>query len=206
MKASAVRVARPSAERVHRLHFTIAVFVLIAIALAGCNEQSSEARQTLLKVGDFTLIDDDGKEFHLASLQGKPTLLFFGYTHCPDACPMMMSKVSRAYRMVGEDAQQITTLFVSVDVDRDTPPVLKEYMSYFSAVPARGLTGTKEQIDEVVKKFAAYYEINDTGSAMGPTVDHTVRLYMLDRKGDVVVLFDASTPPEVIAKEMRKAL
>lgn len=184
----------------------IVALLALALALAGCEGKSSEVRETLLKVGDFTLTDENGDEFRLSSLHGKPTLLFFGYTHCPDACPMMMSKVSRAYRMVGEDAQQITTLFISVDVDRDTPPVLKEYMSYFSAVPAKGLTGTKEQIDEVVKKFAAYYEIHDDGSAMGPTVDHTIRLYMLDEKGDVVRLFDASTPPEAIAQEMRKAL
>lgn len=185
---------------------SLATIAAIAILLTACGGGSSEVHTTLLEVGDFTLTDDSGEEFRLSSLRGKPVLLFFGYTHCPDACPTMMSKVSRAYRMAGEDARQIPTLFVSVDVDRDSPPVLKEYMSYFGAVPAKGLTGTREQIDEVVKKFAAYYEIHDDGSAMGATVDHTVRLYMLDDKGDVVVLFDPSTPPETIAKEMRKRM
>jgi protein SCO1/2 len=185
-----------------RLAFILAASVL----LSACGGNSTEVHTTLLNVGDFTLTDENGEEFRLSSLRGKPTLLFFGYTHCPDACPTMMSKVSRAYRIAGEDAKQITTLFVSVDVDRDSPQVLKEYMSYFGAVPSKGLTGTKEQIDEVVKKFAAYYEIHDDGSAMGPTVDHTVRLYMLDDKGDVVVLFAPSTRPEDIAKEMRRRL
>jgi len=185
-----------------RLAVTLAALLL----LAGCAEQSTEVHTTLMKVGDFTLTDENGQEFRLSSLHGKPTLLFFGYTHCPDACPTMMSKVSRAYRIVGEKADQVTTLFVSVDVDRDSPAVLKEYLTYFGAVPAKGLTGTKEQIDEVVKKFGAYYEIHDDGSAMGPTVDHTVRLYMLDDKGDVVVLFAPSTPPGEIAREMRKSL
>jgi protein SCO1/2 len=183
----------------------LALILALGVAVSACG-RSPEVRPTLLKVGDFTLTDEDGREFTLSSLRGKPVLLFFGYTHCPDACPTMMSKVSRAYRMAGENAQQIPTLFVSVDVDRDTPPVLKEYMSYFGAVPAKGLTGTKQQIDEVVKSFAAYYEIHDDGSAMGPTVDHTVRLYMLDENGDVVILFDPSTPPEAIAKEMRARL
>lgn len=181
----------------------VVTILALAIALAGCGA-SPEVHTTLLEVGDFSLTDQDGLEFRLSSLRGKPVLLFFGYTHCPDACPTMMSKVSRAYRMAGDDAHQIRTLFVSVDVDRDTPAVLKEYMSYFGAIPATGLTGTKEQIDEVVKKFAAWYEIHDDGSAMGPSVDHTVRLYMLDENGNVVVLFDPSTPPEAIAKEMRR--
>lgn len=178
----------------------------LVLALSGFACQSHEVRPTLIEVGEFTLTDHDGKEFRLSSLHGKPVLLFFGYTHCPDACPTMMSKVSRAYRMAGDDAQQITTLFVSVDVDRDTPPVLREYMSYFGAVPAKGLTGTREQVDDVVKRFGAYYEIHDDGSAMGPTVDHTVRLFLLDEKGDVVLLFDPSTPPEEIAREMRRRL
>jgi protein SCO1/2 len=180
----------------------IAAILAAAFILAACGNPA-EVHSTLLDVGDFTLTDHNGQEFHLSSLRGTPVLLFFGYTHCPDACPTMMSKVSRAYRMAGDKARTIPTLFVSVDVDRDSPEVLKEYMSYFGAVPATGLTGTKEQIDEVVKKFGAYYEIHDDGSAMGPTVDHTVRLYMLDENGDVVVLFDPSTPPEAIAKEMR---
>jgi len=183
-----------------------ALLVSAALLLSACGGNSPEVHSTLIQVGDFTLTDENGQEFQLSSLRGKPTLLFFGYTHCPDACPTMMSKVSRAYRIAGKDAQQITTLFVSVDVDRDSPAVLKEYMSYFGAVPAKGLTGTKEQIDAVVKKFAAYYEIHDDGSAMGPTVDHTVRLYMLDEKGDVVVLFAPSTRPEDIAREMRRRL
>lgn len=184
----------------------VAAILVATLLLAACGGSSPEVHSTLLKVGDFTLTDENGQEFHLSSLRGTPVLLFFGYTHCPDACPTMMSKVSRAYRMAGEKAQKIPTLFVSVDVDRDTPDVLKEYMTYFGAVPAKGLTGTKEQIDEVVKKFAAYYEIHDDGSAMGPTVDHTVRLYMLDKNGDVVVLFDPSTQPAAIAKEMRARL
>lgn len=181
----------------------VASILAIAVLFVACSD-SREVHSTLIDVGDFTLVDQDGKEFRLSSLHGRPTLLFFGYTHCPDACPTMMSKVSRAYRIAGDDAKEIKTLFVSVDVDRDSPQVLKEYMSYFGAMPAIGLTGSRAQVDAVVKKFGAYYEIHDDGSAMGPTVDHTVRLFLLDENGNVVVLFDPSTPPEAIAKEMRR--
>lgn len=174
----------------------------LALVLFVACAQPVEQKQKLLDIGSFTLVDHDGRPFRSESLRGKPALLFFGYTHCPDACPTMMSRVARAYRIAGAKAQDIPTLFVSVD-PRDTPPVLKEYLSYFAAVPAKGLTGSKAQIDAVVKQFAATYQIRDTGSAAGPLVDHTVRLYLLDREGDVVKLFDPSTDVKEIAEAMR---
>jgi protein SCO1 len=174
---------------------------LLLLLLFACTQ--SAPQEKLLDVGEFTLVDHDGRVFRSASLRGKPALLFFGYTHCPDACPTMMARVARAYRLAGSGARDMPTLFVSVD-PRDTPPVLKEYLSYFQAVPAKGLTGSKAQIDAVVKQFGATYQIRDTGSAAGPLVDHTVRLYLLDEEGDVVRLFDPSTDVKEIAKAMRE--
>jgi protein SCO1/2 len=115
----------------------------------------------------------------------------------------MMSRVARAYRIAGARADDIPTLFVSVD-PRDTPPKLKEYLSYFRAVPAKGLTGSKTQVDAVVKEFHATYEIRDTGSAAGPIVDHTIKLFLLDRDGDVVQTFDPQSKVEDIAAAMTK--
>jgi protein SCO1 len=175
------------------------LIVVLAFALA-CSRQAGPEK--LIDIRDFTLVDHDGRPFQSAALKGKPALLFFGYTHCPDACPTMLSRVARAYRRAGAGARDIPTLFVSVD-PRDTPPVLKQYLSYFQAVPAKGLTGSKQQIDAVVKQFGARYEIRDTGSAAGPLVDHTIRLYLLDRDGDVVKMFDQTTDPGEIAEVMR---
>ncbi len=181
-----------------------AVLGLVALALlASCDREVP--RETLMDIADFQLVDHDGRAFRHSSLRGKPALLFFGYTHCPDACPTMLSKVARAYRAAGPASRSIPTLFVSVD-PRDTPPVLKQYLAYFTAVPARGLTGTKAQIDGVVKQFGARYEIHDSGSAAGPLVDHTIRLYLLDRNGNVVQLFDPATDPAEIAKGMAREL
>ena len=174
--------------------------LLLALALA-CSQPAKQEK--LLEPGPFTLVDHNGRVFRSESLRGKPALLFFGYTHCPDACPTMMSRVARAYRKSGTKAKDIPTLFVSVD-PRDTPPVLKQYLSYFAAVPATGLTGSKAQIDAVVRQFGAKYEIRDTGSAAGPLVDHTVRLYLLDRDGDVVRLFEPSTQVDEIARAMKE--
>lgn len=177
----------------------IALFVLV---LLSCSPAPVE-QETLLEPADFTLVDHNGKPFHSSSLDGRPALLFFGYTHCPDACPTMLSRVARAYREAGSAADDIPTLFVSVD-PRDTPAILNQYLGYFTAVPAIGLTGTKEQIDHVVKEFAAQYVIRDTGSAAGPLVDHTIRLYLLDRNGNVVRLFDPTDEVSEIAKALRE--
>lgn len=174
----------------------IAIALLIVVACA--KPQMEKMRD----VGEFTLVDHDGRVFRSSSLKGKPALLFFGYTHCPDACPTTMSKVARAYRRAGVDARDIPTLFVSVD-PRDTPDVLKRYLSYFGAVPAKGLTGSKAQIDAVVKQFGAKYEIRDTGSAAGPLVDHTIRLFLLDRDGDIVRMFDPDAKVDEIAAAMK---
>jgi len=174
------------------------VFAL-ALMFFACAQPAKHEK--LMNITDFELVDHDGRVFRSASLKGEPALLFFGYTHCPDACPTMMSKVARAYREAGPSSRRIPTLFISVD-PRDTPPVLKQYFGYFGAVPAKGLTGTKPQIDAVVKQFAAHYEIRDSGSAAGPLVDHTIRLYLLDRDGDVVKLFDPTADPAEIAKAM----
>lgn len=176
-------------------------FLLLLLLVLACSEAPVQ-REKLMDIGEFELVDHDGRVFRSASLRGTPALLFFGYTHCPDACPTMMSLLARAYRKAGADARGIPTLFVSLD-PRDTPPVLKQYLAYFGAVPAKGLTGSKAQIDAVVKQFGARYEIRDTGSAAGPLVDHTIRLYLLDRDGDVVQLFAPGAKPEEIAKAMK---
>lgn len=178
-----------------------AAALLLLLLLGGCSEPARQEK--LIDIGGFTLVDHEGRPFRSSSLRGKPALLFFGYTRCPDACPTMLSRVARAYRKAGARANGIPTLFVSVD-PRDTPPVLKEYLSYFSAVPATGLTGSKAQIDGVVRQFGATYRIRDTGSEAGPLVDHTVRLYLLDREGDVVRSFEPSTAVDEIAAAMRE--
>ncbi|HSN68227.1 MAG TPA: SCO family protein [Thermoanaerobaculia bacterium] len=183
---------------------SILLGLALAALLVSCGGGESRPDEILMEPGDFALVDHEGREFRLSSLRGRPVLLFFGFTHCPDACPTMMSKLAVAYRLIGADAKAIPVLLVSVD-PRDTPPVLKEYLSYF-AIPARGLTGSKAQIDDVVKKFAAHYTITPGDSEAGPFVDHTLTLYLIDGNGNVRELFDPTSDPEEIAKAMKKEL
>jgi cytochrome oxidase Cu insertion factor (SCO1/SenC/PrrC family) len=168
-------------------------------AIGGTNSASETV------VNDFALTDQSGRPFHLSQLRGKVVLLFFGYTHCPDACPTTMAKLSRVYKLLGSDAERAMTLFVSVDPGRDTPSVLKGYLAYFH-LNSLGLTGTKEEIDEVVKQYGAKYEIEQSDSAAGYHINHSTDLYLLNQKGEPVKTFSYSDGIQVIADGVRQVI
>ncbi len=152
--------------------------------------------------GDFTLIDHDGNAFRLAEQQ-RPFFLFLGYASCPDACPQTLARLARVYALLGEEARDLGTLFVSVDAERDSPAVLKTYLSHFD-VPAIGLTGAQDSIDAVVKRYAAHYEINDQASAAGYLIDHSLYIYLIDQHGDSRFFFRPSHTAEEIATVARQ--
>jgi protein SCO1 len=132
--------------------------------------------------GDFALTDQDGRRFELKQLRGKVVLLYFGYATCAEACPAMLTKVSSVYRLLGGSKGRVAFLLVSVDPRRDTPQKLKSYLGYFR-VPATGLTGSREEIDRVVARYGARYEIEESDSALGYHVSHTTDLFVVDRAG-----------------------
>jgi len=166
--------------------------------------ESSGLRQHGLG-GDFALTDQDGKRFTLARLRGKVVLLYFGYTLCPEACPMMMAKLVRVYQILGARAKDVEVVFVTIDPRRDTPSTLKGYLAFFR-VPAIGLTGTREQIDEVVHRYGAKYQISDSKSAAGPLVDHSTDLYVVDPGGALHDTLAHESPPDRIAAAVAKLL
>jgi len=155
--------------------------------------------------GDFTLTDENGRPFRLSQLRGKVVLLFFGYTHCPDVCPTTMAKLARAAKLLGNDADRVVTLFVSVDPGRDTPEVMKHYLDYFH-LNSFGLTGTKDEIDEVVKQYGARYEIEKSDSAAGYHVSHSTDLYLLDQKGELVKTFGYNDGTQTVVDGVRPLL
>ncbi len=156
--------------------------------------------------GDFMLTDHDNRSFALTSLRGKAVLIFFGYSSCPDACPTTLSKLSSVARRLGDDRNRVQALYISVDPERDTPPVLKADMENFS-VAALGLTGTKEQIDAVVTQYAAAYEIVLTPeSAAKYTISHTTAVYALDARGRVRTTFAYEASVDEIVKGIQTIL
>ena len=153
--------------------------------------------------GEFTLINQDGQRMSLHDLKGKSVLLFFGYTHCPDACPTMLSKLTRVYRLLGDQKKLVQTVFVSVDPDRDSPAALKEYLSNFS-IPVIGMTGPKARIDQTISAYGGSYEITPSKSAAGPAVAHTTWLYLIDKEGQLRAQFEPGEDAEKIAGFVRQ--
>lgn len=154
--------------------------------------------------GDFTLTNQDNQRFHLHDVRGRPVLLFFGYTSCPDMCPMTMSRITGALSRIGSSAPEVVTLFVSVDPKRDTPAVLKEYVASFST-PLIGLTGTDEEIHRVASAYHASFEIVPTGTR-NYLVNHTSAIFVIDRQGRLRTYFKYDEKPEVLAAALRAEL
>jgi protein SCO1/2 len=156
--------------------------------------------------GDFTLTDHNGAPFALSSLHGKAVLIFFGYSYCPDVCPTTLSKLTSVAKRLGDDGKDVKTLYITVDPGRDTPDVLKLDLKSFD-LDALGLTGTRAEIDKVVKQYGASYEIvPHPESAAKYSVSHSTTLYALDRKGRVRILFDYGATVDEIVKGIKAIL
>lgn len=155
--------------------------------------------------GDFTLHDGD-KDIRLSDYAGHVRFLFFGYTSCPDICPTSLSFVSASLKQLTDDERkQVQVFFISVDPDRDTAEKLRNYTKYFH-LNIMGITGTKAEIDKVVKLYGAAYQKVESESAMGYLVDHSASIYVLDQKGKVVDMLPHGLPVEEITKAIRKLL
>jgi protein SCO1 len=155
--------------------------------------------------GDFSLSDHEGQPFNLEQIKGRTALLFFGYTFCPDICPTTLSKLSQVYSQLGVGPDSLVTLFVSVDPQRDTPKVLKDYIGHFG-IDAVGLTGTKEEIDAVVQAYGAQYSFAEAESANKNDylVNHSTYTYLIDTEGRVRFLFRRADAPQTMAAVVRR--
>ena len=155
----------------------------------------------------FTL-DGAGGKVSLSDFKGKAVAVYFGYSYCPDICPTTFSNLTTALkRLTPEQAKEMQVVFISVDPGRDTPESLKEYVEYFDPSYV-GLTGTKEQIDEVVSRYEGtqYMIIKEGSEAMGYTVGHTSFVYFFDKQGNFSSRLNHSVDPEGSLKHMQKAL
>ncbi len=132
--------------------------------------------------GAFELTDQDGKSFSSEQLKGRPHIVFFGFTHCPDICPTTLLELSKLLESLGEDADKLGVLFITVDPARDTPENLKSYLASFDP-RITGLTGTSEQIKKVTNLYRAVYEKVPSADGTDYTMNHTASVYLIDRSG-----------------------
>lgn len=151
--------------------------------------------------GPFTLIDGTGKTVTDASFRGKWMLVYFGYTHCPDACPTALQDMANALDMLDPAKRKaVAIVFITVDPERDTPAVMQEYVSNFAA-PIVALSGSTEQIAAAAKAYRVYYAKHPT--ADGYEMDHSSVIYVMDPDGEFVTNFTHETPPARIAEKLR---
>jgi protein SCO1/2 len=154
--------------------------------------------------GPFKLLDHNAKPITEQDLKGKPFLVFFGFTHCPDVCPTTLFEVSEILRALGPDADRMRALFITVDPERDTPPVLKDYLSSFDP-HLIGATGDAEAIAAVVKAFRVYAKKVPLADG-GYTMDHTALVYLMDKDGRFVAPFNVKRRPEEAVADLKRYL
>jgi protein SCO1/2 len=152
--------------------------------------------------GPFALIDQDGRTVTDADMKGKPFLVFFGFTHCPDVCPTTLFEVSEVLAKLGSDADRVGALFVTVDPQRDTPEKLKDYLSSFDP-HLRALTGSPEAVEAMVKAYRGYMKKVPLDGG-GYTMDHTALVYLMDKDGRFVAPFKLKRTPEEAAADLRR--
>ncbi|SNZ08653.1 protein SCO1/2 [Persephonella hydrogeniphila] len=159
------------------------------------------------KIRDFTLTDQNGKKISFSDFKGKYLLVFFGYTYCPDVCPTSMLRIKETLDNLGKYKDKVHVLFISVDPERDTPELLKKFISFYDPEEKyiTGLTGSPEEIKKVARQFRAYYEkvpLKDNPE-VGYLVDHTAFIYLIDKKGIMRLIFrPANDDPKRIAQDI----
>lgn len=155
--------------------------------------------------GPFELTDQNGSTVTDQTYRGKLMLIYFGFTFCPDACPTALGIMSAALDKLDVAAERVVPMLITVDPERDTPQVLKEYVSNFHPRMV-GLTGTPEQIAAVAKAYRVYYQKAAGATAGDYLMDHTLLIYLMDGEGKYVAHFGPQATPDEIAEEIRKHL
>ena len=154
--------------------------------------------------GPFELVNQDGKTVTDADFRGKPFLVFFGFTHCPDICPTTLFEVSEVLNRLGTDSEKVNAIFVTVDPERDTPEKLKLYLSSFHP-RLSALSGSPAQIEAIKKAYFVYAKRVPLEGG-GYTMDHTSVVYLMDKQGKFIAPFNLKRDADAAAADLRRRL
>lgn len=194
--------------------------LLITIGLAGCGQTVTLApAPTATPTGfagtaidppreltEWTFRSTRGEPISLSDLRGKPTLIFFGYTNCPDFCPATLGDFKRIKAQLGTRGDDVNYVFISVDPDRDTPAALKQYVEFFDP-SFIGLSGDETTLRQIAPEYGLYYQHREIeGSQAGYFVDHTVVTYLLDREARLVKIYSHQVEPDTIGDDLAAML
>ena len=187
------------------------LLILFVTLLAACKPSAPQAQFSATDVTGaafaktLNLTDHNGKPRTLADFKGKVVALFFGYTHCPDVCPTTMTDLKQSMKLLGDDAEQVQVLFVTLDPERDTQQVLAQYIPAFDK-RFIGLYGTQQQTATVTKEFKIFAAKVESGGKSGYTIDHSAGLYLYDKAGNIRLYADYGTKPDALAADIKKLL
>lgn len=187
--------------------FSLFALTILLFTGAACRRTPYEFKGSQLDppapVPDFELMADNGQPFRLSESSSDITLVYFGYTFCPDVCPLTMADVRQALAQLGPaERERVQVIFISVDPERDTPEVLARYLSAFDPTFI-GLTDDFEKTQEVMKPFGAFAEKESVeDSAAGYLVSHTARLYLLNANHEILLTYSFGFEPEDLSSDL----
>lgn len=177
------------------------VWAAVGLGLVGTEREAQYGRAVL---GSFRVADQDGNAVTERTILGRPSIVFFGFTYCPDVCPTTLASMTALLGRLGGDADRLDAYFVTVDPDRDTAGVLKTYLSSFDK-RIRGLTGPADQIAAIARPLGVFYERSGSGSSY--TMDHSASVFLLDAqgrlRGTIAFREDASVAEEKVRALLR---
>jgi len=182
----------------------IAAGVLLALALRETPRGAAGTALASAIGGQFQLIDQNGKPFSDANLKGKWHLIFFGYTHCPDACPTALNEMSLALDRLGIKRDEVGVVFITVDPERDTPDVLKSYVQSFDA-PIVALTGSPEAVAQAAKAYRVFYAKHPRADG-DYDMDHSAAIYVMNPEGRFTATFTPDSSADAIVQRLQKLI
>jgi protein SCO1 len=175
----------------------------VALLLMGRGEGPSMPQVAAIG-GPFSLTDQNGRTVTDQDFKGRPFLVFFGFTHCPDICPTTLFEISEIFKKLGPAGDRARALFITVDPERDTPAAIKDYLSSFDPRIV-GVTGDDAAIAAVAKAYRAYFKRVPLAEG-GYTMDHTAIIYLMGKDGRFVTPFSLKRTNDAAAAELRKYL
>lgn len=198
---------------------SLAALLATGALLAGCGERSSTPGAVAQPAGSFrgvditgatyanelALTDFDGKPRTLADFKGKVTVIFFGFTQCPDVCPSTLAELAEVKRRLGADGDRIQGVFVTIDPERDTPELLRAYVKNFDP-SFIALRGSAEETAAAAKNFKVFYAKSPGRTEGSYTMDHTAGSYILDAQGRVRVFTRYGSGPEMLQHDLAQLL
>lgn len=186
----------------------VAAFLLIGIVAVGVflfSEPDTFRGTTYAEpypaAPEIELARAGGEDFRLSQMRGNVVAIFFGYTSCPDICPTTMAELKQALDRLGDQADQVQVLFVTVDPERDTPERVQEYVNHFNP-KFIGLSGSEPELVKVWDDYGVFRQVVEGTSAAGYLVDHTARVTLVDQQGNMRVSFPFDTPVEDVVHDL----